>query len=458
MLFEKIESPGLAHNSYLVGDEGVCVVVDPRRDANVYVERATAEGLRIAYVLETHRNEDYLIGSCELASRTGAELWHADDQWDYEYGKAVRDGQEWQVGGLTFRALHTPGHTPGHMSYVLHEPDGAPWMVFTGDALFAGDVGRVDLMGMDRAQEMARLLHESLFEKILALGDHVLICPAHGAGSVCGASIDDRPWTTVGLERRLNPRLQLDDREEFVRHVAHDMENPPYFKRMEAWNVAGPPVLGSLPAPTPLAPREFAHQAEGATVVDVRAELGFGAAHVPGAISIWQAGLASFVGWFVPYDRPLLLVLEDDDPTPAVRTLVRTGYDNVAGFLSGGMLAWHTDGKQSDEISTVTVQELCRRLDAGEDVWILDVRKEVELEEEGRIERATHIHVTQLPNHLEEVPRERPVYIFCGTGLRSMIAASLLQRAGWRTDRGGSQVSVVLGGFEGWTSTSCEIV
>jgi len=212
MLFAKIESPGLAHNSYLVGDEGTAAVIDPRRDADVYVDRATAEGLRIAYVFETHRNEDYLIGSCELAARTGAELWHADDQWDYEYGKAVHDGQTWEVGRLTFRALHTPGHTPGHMSYVLHEPDGAAWMVFTGDALFAGDVGRTDLMGIDMADEMARLLYGSIFTKILPLGDHVLVCPAHGAGSVCGATIAERPWTTIGLERRLNPRLQITER------------------------------------------------------------------------------------------------------------------------------------------------------------------------------------------------------------------------------------------------------
>jgi len=234
------------------------------------------------------------------------------------------------------------------------------------------------------------------------------------------------------------------------------MENPPYFNRMEAWNVAGPPVLGDLPALPPLQPREFAHQAEGATVVDTRTELGFGAAHVPGAISIWHGGLASFVGWFVPYDRPLLLVLEEDDPTPAVRTLVRTGYDNVAGFLAGGMLGWHKDGRRSEEISTVTVQELCRRLDAGDDAWILDVRKEIELEDDGRIEGATHIHVTQLPERLDEVPRDRPVYIFCGSGLRSMTAASLLQRQGWGS--GTSELAVVLGGFAGWNSTTCQIV
>jgi hydroxyacylglutathione hydrolase len=451
VLFERIESEGLAHYSYLIGDGRQAVVIDPRRDCEIYLDKAVRAGYRIVHILETHRNEDYAIGSPELAARTGATIWHADAQWDYQYGRPARDGQRWQVGQYSLQALHTPGHTPGSMSYVLHELDGAAWMVFTGDALFAGDVGRVDLLGMDRAHEMANLLHASLFERLLPLGDGVVVCPAHGPGSACGTAIADRTWTTIGLERRLNPRLQFTDGDDFVANVARELERPPYFRRMEPWNLEGPPLLGTLPTPPALTPEEFAQQAYHATILDTRNELEFGAAHVPGALSIWLAGMPGFAGWFLPYDRPLLLVNETDDPMPVVRRLIRLGYDDIVGTLAGGMWAWHTAGLESQSVDMVTVQELCRRLDADEDAWILDVRSGEELEDKGRIPGAHQIHLTQLPHHLAEVPRDRSVYIFCGSAMRATVAASLLEREGWE------QVVVVLGGITGWNSISCQL-
>jgi hydroxyacylglutathione hydrolase len=451
MLFERIESRGLAHYSYLIGHGKEAVVIDPRRDRDVYIERASKAGFRIAHVLETHRNEDYAIGSLELAARADAQIWHADAQWDYRYGQPVEDGQKWNVGQLQLQAIHSPGHTPGSMSYLLHDPDGAPWMVFTGDALFAGDVGRTDLLGTDRLEEMTGLLYDTLFDRLLPLGDEVIVCPAHGAGSVCGGAIAERVWTTIGLERRLNPKLQFADRDEFIANVAVRLERPPYFRQMERLNLEGPPVLGSLPVPTPLPPGAFVQQAKDAFVLDTRMDLGFGAAHVPSALSIWLDGLASFGGWFLPYDRPILLVNEMDDPTQAVRPLIRLGYDDLGGYLSGGMLAWHMAGQRSVSIDMVTVQELCQRLDADEAAWILDVRSDEELEHQGEITGAHHIHVTQLPLHMHEVTCDHPVYVFCGSGLRSMIAASLLQREGWEN------LTVVLGGLGGWNSVSCPL-
>ena len=453
MLFERIESEGLAHYSYLIGDQGEAVVIDPRRDCGVYVDQAAQAGLRLAYILETHRNEDYVIGSVELAHRTGAEIWHADGQLNYVYGRAVEDEQTWRVGRLELEAIHSPGHTPGSMSYLLRDPDGAPWVVFTGDALFAGDVGRVDLLGVDRMEEMAGLLYDTLFNKLLALPDGVIVCPAHGSGSVCGTSIAERIWTSIGLERRLNPKLQYKTQDDFVAHVGHVLERPPYFRRMEQWNLEGAPILGALPVPAPLKPDEFsagAQEAE-AVVLDTRMELGFGAAHAPDALSIWLGGLASFAGWFLPYDVPLLLVNETEDPTEVVRRLIRLGYDDLVGALKGGMLSWHTAGRRSQSISTMTVQELCHHLDEKESMWILDVRSEEELAGEGEIPDAHHIHVTQLPAHLSDVPRDRPIYVFCGSGLRSMIGASLLQREGWE------DLTVILGGLAGWHSTACPL-
>ncbi len=451
MLFERIESKGLAHYSYLIGDGAEAVVIDPRRDCEIYIHKATQQGMRIAHVLETHRNEDYVVGSIELATRTGAQIWHADAHLDYQYGQAVEDGQTWPVGRLKIQALLTPGHTLGSMSYLLHDPDGAPWVIFSGDVLFAGEVGRVDFMGTDRLDEMAGLLYDSLFEKILPLGDGVIVCPAHGAGSVCGSAIAERVWTTVGLERRLNPKLQFADRETFIAQHAQDLEKSPHFHRMEKLNVEGPPLLGRLPTPPPLSPEAFARAAKGATVLDTRLELSFGAAHVPDALSIWLDGISSFAGWFLPDDRPTLLVNETDDPTPAVRYLIRLGYDDLVGSLSGGLHAWHKAGQASHFIGTLNVQQFCYYLDAQEGLWILDVRGDDELETEGEITGAHHIHLTELPGRLSQVPRDRPIYVFCGSGLRSMIAASLLQREGWQ------DVMVILGGLSGWTSHTCPI-
>ena len=268
MLFKRFESEGLAHYSYLIGDGNQAVVIDPRRDCDVYVQVASEEGLRITHVLETHRNEDYVIGSVELASRTGAVIHlSAHDDLDYGYGERIRDGETLKIGRLKLKALHTPGHTLGHMSYLLYDPDGVPWMIFTGDALFAGDVGRTDFYGRDRLEEITGLLYESLFHKILPLGDEVILCPAHGAGSVCGTAIAERTWTTIGLERKHNLKLQYADKADFVEHVGRMLEYPPYFRMMEKLNLEGPPVLGRLPSPTPLSPRVFAERAEDVQVL-----------------------------------------------------------------------------------------------------------------------------------------------------------------------------------------------
>ena len=200
MIFRRFVSEGLAHYSYLIGDQDRAAVIDPRRDCGEIIEAAVAGGMAITHVLETHRNEDYVTGSIELSSRTGAVVLHsAHDDLPYQYGEPIREGDSIQIGRLRLVALHTPGHTPGHMSYVLYEASGAPWMVFTGDTLFAGEVGRTDFLGVENLDKMTGLLYDSLFDKILPLGDGVIVCPAHGAGSVCGSGIADRFWTTVGL-------------------------------------------------------------------------------------------------------------------------------------------------------------------------------------------------------------------------------------------------------------------
>jgi len=451
MQFETITSEGISHHSYLISGSGEAWVIDPRRDCGIYLEKAHKKGLRITHIMETHRNEDYVTGSLELASRTGARIWHADVQLDYQYGYPVEEGQEWKLGGTKLEAIHTPGHTPGSMSYLLRDPAGEPWMVFCGDALFPGDVGRVDLLGMDRAGELAGMLYDSLFGKLLGLGDEVIVCPAHGAGSVCGSAIADRQRTTIGLERKLNPMLQFREKKEFIAKAARQMERPPYFEKMEELNIQGPRLLGNLPIPTPMNPKEFSRKIPDSQVLDTRMELGFSAAHIPGALSIWLGGVPGFAGWVLSYEKPLLLVTEEPDASTAVARLSRLGYDNIEGHLSGGLLAWHTAGMESASVKTLTVQDLCTFLDEGRKPHILDVRSKKELDKEGRIPGALHIHITQLPSRITEVPSDKEVHIFCGSGLRSMIAASLLKR------KGKDNIAVILGGIAGWSSATCPL-
>ncbi len=440
MLLERIESEGLSHYSYLIGAGDAAAVIDPRRDCLVYAEKAARKNMRITHIFETHRNEDYLSGSVELASITGAEVWHADSQWDYRYGRPGRDGQEWRVGGLVVKALLSPGHTPGMMSYLLHDEEGAPWVVFTGDALFAGEVGRVDFMGSDRLDEMAALLYGTLFERLLPLGDGVIVCPAHGSGSVCGSHISTRVWTTIGLERCHNPKLQLCEPFRFIAATARDHEKAPYFARMEQLNLVGAPPLGAMPVLTPLSPVEFKEKMADAIVVDTRSPEGFAASHVSGALSIWLGGLPEFAGWFLPYDKPLLLVVDEGEEEKAVRALARIGYDAIAGRLSGGMLGWLKTEKGAAATGVVTVTEMRLLLDSGSPAWLLDVRSDEEQELDGRVDGSHHVHITQLPRHVDEIPRSGAVYVFCATGFRATIAASYLQRAGW------DNVKVILGG------------
>jgi len=451
MLFERIESKGLAHYSYIIGDGNQAVVIDPRRDCEIYLEKAARENCQISHIMETHRNEDYVIGSVELADHTGAEIWHADGQLDYHYGKPANDGQVWKIGRFRMQAISTPGHTPGSMSYLLYDPDNVPWIVFTGDTLFAGDIGRVDLPGLDIMKEMAGLLYSSLFDKLMKMDDGVLVYPGHGPGSVCGTAIAGRMWTTIGIERRYNPKLQYKDKSEFVAKIAKELERPPYFRQMEKLNIEGAPILGNLPLLRPLSPKSFAEKAKESIILDTRLEVGFGGAHIPNAISIWTKGVPSFAGWFLPYDKPILLVNETDNAEETVRNLIRLGYDNLAGYLAGEMHSWHTAGLDSEKTKMVTVQELCHQLDSREDIWILDVRGEEEVKN-AQIPNTHNIHIAQIPEKMNQIPKEKSVYIFCGSGLRSMVVASLLQRQGWEN------VTVVLGGLAGWNSITCSLI
>jgi len=454
VIFERIRSEGIAHNSYLIGSGSEGAVIDPRRDCQIYAELAQQKGLRIRYIFETHRNEDYVIGSVELNKLTQAEIYHGPGL-DWKYGNTLRDGQEFQIGTLRLTSLHTPGHTDESMSYAVADLSSgqATVLLFTGDALFVGDVGRTDLYGPEQAPRLASKLYDSIFSKLLPLGDGVILCPAHGAGSVCGLNIDDRDESTLGIERVQNPALQLTNRDDFIRYkVAEKPERPPYFRQMEKYNLEGPPLLGCMPLPAPLTPSEFREEMEkGATVVDTSAPAAFGGAHIKGAYSIWLEGLPAFAGWVLSYDKPILLVLEDESHLErAVRYLIRAGYDWIVGFVKGGTEGWYNAGFPTESLHLLSVHQLKSMIDRAEELVILDTRTQDEWDS-GHIEGALHIYVGHLEERLDKVPADKPVAVICNVGHRAGIGASILLRVGF------TQVYNVLGSVKAWVAVGYPI-
>lgn len=446
MIFERIKSEGIAHNSYLIGSGSDAAVIDPRRDCRIYIDLAQRHSLRIRYIFETHRNEDYVIGSVELNSFTGAEIYHGPGL-DWKYGNTLEDGQEFRIGTLKLTALHTPGHTDESMSYTVADGSSgkAVVMVFTGDALFVDDVGRIDLYGVEEAPRMASNLYDSIFNKLLPLGDGVILCPAHGAGSVCGLNIGDRDESTLGIERAQNPIL-LKNKDDFIKYkLAEQPGRPHYFRQMEKYNREGPPLLGYRPLPIPLIPTEFRGEMErGAVVVDTREPPAFGGTHIKGAYSIWLEGLPAFAGWVLSYDKPILLVLENQcHLEKAVRYLIRAGYDRIAGYLKDGTGGWCSAGFPVENLPLLSVHQLKKKIDQDEELIILDSRGRDEWAR-GHIKGALQIYVGHLEQRLAEVPRDKPVAVICQTGYRAGLGASILLRAGYR------KVYNVLGGVKAW--------
>jgi hydroxyacylglutathione hydrolase len=447
MIFERIKSDGTAHNSYIIGSGSQVAVIDPRRDCQIYIDIAERNGKKIKYIFETHRNEDFVIGSPDLNAITGSEIYHGPGL-DWKYGMTLRDGEEFRIGGLKLTAVHTPGHTDESMSYVVTDLSSgdAPVMVFTGDALFVGDTGRTDLYGPDEVERLASNLYDSIFHKLLPLGDGVILCPAHGAGSVCGINISNRDESTLGIERVQNPALRFKTKEEFVKYKAGEvLERPYYFRKMETYNLEGPPPLGCLPLPVPLTPKEFKEEIEkDAVVVDTSEPTAFGGAHIEGAYSIWLEGLPVFAGWVLSYERPVLLVLEDQSHLEkAVRYLIRAGYDNITGFLKDGVEGWYNAGYPTENLHLLSVHHLKQKLDCGDDLLVLDTRDDHEWVK-GHIKGALHIYVGHLEQRLNEVPHDRPIAVICTVGHRAGLGASILLRAGYKN------VYNVLGSVQAW--------
>lgn len=453
MIVDRIFTPGLAQVAYMVADEtaGVVAVIDPRRDVDVYEAWAAGRGLRIVAVLETHVHADFVSGAPELARRTGAPVY-AGRLGASEFAHvAVDDGDEVAVGGLILRALWSPGHTPEHIAWLLIDPAARrePIALFSGDLLFVGEVGRPDLLGAARTEDLVRQLYVTISQRLAPLPDDVVVYPGHTAGSACGKKIGDAPQTTLGAERRGNYAFATTDEADFVAKVMAGMPNPPaYYPVMKRVNKVGAVPESTLGDGAALSPAAVeAAVAAGARVLDVRAPEAFAGGHIRGAIN---AGLRSdflgWVGWIATYDQDVVVVAESAGDAATVRQeLRRIGVDRFAGWLDGGMPAWVASGREVARLVTVDVDEVARGLETRiHDCVLVDVRSESEVagvHVVGSV--ATPASVVLRTGELP-VDGAGRIGIICGSGYRSSIVASLLLA------QGEERVVNVRGGMNSW--------
>jgi hydroxyacylglutathione hydrolase len=464
MLFERFEDKGLSHYSYAVGCKacGDIAIVDPRRDIDVYLEYAAAQEVRIAFVLETHIHADFASGARELAERTGARLLLSEfdrgELFEVRFPhEDLKNGQEILIGTARIVSRHTPGHTPEHMSFLVHDQarsSSVPMIMLSGDFLFVGSLGRPDLLGEEAKRGLAERLFDSV-QRLADLPDGLEIHPAHGSGSMCGAGMSERPMSTLGFERAANPYLnKAPDRQTFVAKILGSVPPfPPYYRRMKTVNSAGLPSLNGLPGLQPLKIEEFKARVDrGHTVIDLREQLGFGGGHIPGAFGIGAGkNLSTWASWVVPYDTPILLVDADDSRIEeAVRSLVRVGLDQVEGYLKGGMSAWSAAGLPETHTPQLTPSELHRRLRTGERLRVIDVRTDSEWQD-GHIPGAHHVMGGFLADRASEWKTGDPVAVVCGAGYRATVAASVLERAGVKP------VFNVTGGMTAWRNAGLPV-
>lgn len=459
MKIERFEIPGLAQYSYVISSSGKAAVVDPIRDIDRYVSYASEHGLIITHVLETHIHADFASGAMALAQATGAELALSahDENEHYQYAmghRALRDAEAIDVGAVRLLALHTPGHTPEHLSFVLFDTErnaAEPVALFSGDFLFVGSLGRPDLLGEHAKQALAHELYRSLHQRIAFLPDGVQVYPGHGAGSLCGSGMSDRAESTLGYERSTNSLFRLEEHS-FVSEILRSVPPmPSYYPRMKALNSTGASALPLLPGGHAIpcnALKELASEAD-VIVLDLRRPEAFGGAHIPGAVNIGSGqNLSLWAGWMLDPAMRIVIVNDHGDDEQSRRALVRVGLDNIAGFLAGGMPAWIAAGLDFERTQQLSTAEVSRR---HSNARIVDVRSDKEWNE-GRIEGAEHIMLGDLPSRLRDLPAGRPLIAVCGSGYRSSIAASILAR------HRGTNASSMAGGMAAWNEQSLRAV
>jgi hydroxyacylglutathione hydrolase len=456
MYFEQFYLGCLAHASYMLASEGEAVVVDPQRDVEIYLKAAEANQVAIRHIFETHLHADFVSGHRELASRTGARIYIGVQAEATFPHVAVQDGFQLQVGRMRITALETPGHTQESLCFVItdEEKSPVPWAILTGDTLFLGDVGRPDLSKRYTPVQLAGMLYDSLHNKILKLADNVLVYPAHGAGSLCGRNMRAERVSSIGTERLTNYALQIKGREEFVKQLTSNLPaRPAYFLQDAEINRTGAPALSDLPALSPIEPAELKTiLAEGGIALDVRPGEQFAAGHVPESVNIALSGqFASWAGALLGLAaRPVLIAESQQEVSEARMRLARVGLEDSRGYLKGGVEAWKQAGLPVAVLPQISVEALSGQL-RGSSMQLLDVRREPEWEA-GHIAGASWWPLDNFKVAPPEIDRNIPLAVHCKGGYRSMIACSLLQRAGFQN------VVNVVGGFDAWQQAKLPVV
>jgi hydroxyacylglutathione hydrolase len=451
MYFEQLYLTCLAHASYVIGSDGEAAVIDPQRDVDIYLKAAEEQNLRIRSIFETHLHADFVSGHKELAARTGATIYIGSRAHATFPHVALRDGSEVKVGRVLVRALETPGHTPESVCLVIidKEKSSQPWAVLTGDTLFIGDVGRPDLAVSHTPQQLAGLLYDSLHGKLMTLPDGVLVYPAHGAGSLCGRAMRAEKSSTIGTERLTNYALQIRSREDFVHQLTTNLPTrPDYFREDAEINRSGASPLTELKALRALSPVEVQNLLEeDVFVLDIRPGDQFAVGHLPGSVNIALSGqFASWAGSVLGiHSRPVLVGDTSAQIEEARMRLARVGIEDLCGYLAGGVGEWKKAGFPLLATRQISVQELSLELGNGNGhgIAVLDVRREGEWQA-GHMAEAEWHALDAFAHRLPLIDSGRNVAVHCKSGYRSMIACSLLERAGHRN------VMNVTGGFDAW--------
>jgi glyoxylase-like metal-dependent hydrolase (beta-lactamase superfamily II)/rhodanese-related sulfurtransferase len=456
MYFEQFYLGCLAHASYLLASQGEAVVVDPQRDVELYLKAAADHGAVIQHIFESHLHADFVSGHKELAARTGAKIYMGAKSGASFAHVPVSDGFELKFGKSSIQVLETPGHTQESICLVVtdEEKSSSPWAVLTGDTLFIGDVGRPDLSPVHTPVQLAGMLYDSLHSKVMKLPDNVLVYPAHGAGSLCGKNMRAERSSTIGTERLTNYALQIKSREEFVAQLTSNLPaRPDYFLKDAEINRTGAAALSELPSLRAIKPVELkAMLDEGEVALDVRPGEEFAAGHVPGSVNIALSGqFASWAGTVLGLTaHPVLIGASDSQVEEARLRMARVGIEVLDGYLQGSVEAWKQAGFVLGTLAQMTATELSERLDAG-DVQVLDVRREPEWEA-AHIEGANWWPLDNFRVAAPEIDHEAPIAVHCKGGYRSMIACSLLQRAGFK------HVTNLVGGMDAWQEAKLPVV
>jgi glyoxylase-like metal-dependent hydrolase (beta-lactamase superfamily II)/rhodanese-related sulfurtransferase len=448
MQFKQFYLGCLAHASYLLVSSGEAIVVDPQRDVEIYLEAAKEHNATIRHIFETHLHADFVSGHKELAARTGARIYIGPNSGATVTHVEVRDGFELRVGTARIKVLETPGHTPESICLLItdEEKSSEPWAVLTGDTLFVGDVGRPDLSKAFTPPVLAGMLYDSLHNKLLTLPDHVTVYPGHGAGSLCGRNLGTARSSTIRTERLTNYALQIKDREQFIQQLTTNLPpRPEYFPQDAQINRAGAATLSELPALNPIAAEELKPLLEqGIVTIDVRPGDEFAAGHVPGSISLPLNGqFATWAGTLIGLTSQPVLIAETPEELAEARTrLARIGLDEERGYLLDGVKGWKNAGFELTSFEQMTVRNLSRDLQSN-GRQVLDVRRRPEWEV-GHIEGTTLWPLDEFRASLPKLDHDAPTFVICKSGYRSLIACSLLRRAGFKN------VINVIGGFDAW--------